>query len=70
MKEANTNSRDLSITTAILAVITTLCLTTDISLTDKLFTSIPFGILAGGFGYAAINSIKKAIASKTNGLAR
>lgn len=68
MKE--TNTRDLGITTAILAVITTLCLTSDISLTDKLFTSIPFGVLTAGFGYAAAKSVKKSIQSYFGELVR
>lgn len=63
MKEANTNSRDLGITTAILGVITTLCLTTDISLTDKIFSAVPFGLLTAGFGYATVKSVTKSIQS-------
>ncbi|MBO7645261.1 MAG: hypothetical protein J6S57_03090 [Alphaproteobacteria bacterium] len=65
MKESMKTPVNLGITTAILGIITTLCLTSDISLTDKLFTSVPFGLLTAGFGYAAVKSIKDSLISKT-----
>ena len=66
----NTNSLNLGITTAILGCITVLCLTSDISLTDKIFSAVPFGLLTGGFGYATVKSIKNLITSKNNEFVR